>query len=59
MNVLYPPGAQFLQTVNLSLDIVGLDIQMYAAGVTHYLHLNIETVLRIVEPLVLRGLGRW
>ena len=59
MNGLYSFGAQFLQPQNLGVDIVGFDIEVYAARMVHLLDLDIETVLRILEPFVERGfIGR-
>src|ERR1700676_5126850 len=56
MNGLDSPGTQSFQPPHLGLDIVGFDIEMYAARMAHFLHLDVEPVLRIVEPLVERGL---
>jgi hypothetical protein len=52
MNGLHPLGAQFLQPANLGVDIVGLDIEVHAAGMAHLLYLDVQAVVRVLESLV-------
>src|SRR5579863_9545219 len=45
-------GAQFFQPADLGLDIVGFNVEMHAARVAHYLHLDVQAMLGVDEPLV-------
>jgi hypothetical protein len=52
VHILEPPGAQSLETPNLGLHIVGLDIEVHTARVLDLLNFDVQSEGPIVESPV-------